>query len=166
MEQNIREGDTFTVSVEATDEDNDNITLTALPAAGYSFSDFGMRFTPVENRPGLVRGTFTLYADCHNYNFADKNSFLVLLSADDNDVCKLNPPAKATMNLNVLLAQKELPTIESDLTPDAQAHRVEVSRKVGEPLSFTVIGREPSNVAPLSLQGQGIGFNFAAYQMT
>lgn len=161
----VHEGETLIIPVEAEDKDGDIINLTASDD-GYAFTDFGMSFnlTP-DQPPGQAKGTFQLIADCKNYNFADKNNFRVLLHADDEDECR-NPGVKIPVNIKVRLTDRKLPIIDSDLTDDKEEREVEVSRKIGESLSFTVTGRDPDNNELLGLNGNGVGFGLTTYRMT
>lgn len=161
--QLLEEGDAASWNIEIRDADLDPILVNVV-TDGFVLANAGMRFTVLQQEPGLVRARLDWDAFCDIYDFTRRTNFVVRIVANDVDECNLNNPVTARYSLAVRIPGNADPLIDTDLTPNPLERRVTgITRRVNESLRFSVRGEDFVDNDLLVLSGQGVGFNLADY---
>lgn len=140
------------------DDDGDQLIISVL-TNGFALSTAGMQFNTLNQVNGAANGELKWDAFCDIYDFTNRTAFQVTIQVEDQDLCQLPNPAKAIHNLNVLLPGNADPVIDSDLTPNPMERTVTgITRRINQPLSFTVTGKDltDSDFLVLSSTGQDL----------
>lgn len=137
------------------DDDGDQLIISVI-TNGFALSTAGMQFNTFNQVNGAANGELKWDAYCDIYDFTNRTAFQVTIQVEDVDVCKLADPARAVHNLNVLLPGNADPVIDSDLTSDPLERTVTgITRRINQPLSFTVTGKDLTDNDFLVLSSAG-----------
>lgn len=138
----LNEGDTYETNFEIRDDDADELIF-AVTTNGFSLANAGFTVTVDEPRQnGIVTGKLRWDAFCNIYDFTKRTSFEVTLQAEDQDLCETGEPIKSLFRFNVILPGNADPFIDTDLTSNPLEQVVMVERRIDEPLSFLVVGKD------------------------
>lgn len=138
---NLNEGDFFEKEFEIRDDDGDELIF-SVTTNGFVLADAGMSVTTEPPQNGVVKGKIRWDAFCDIYNFTNRTNFEVTLHAADMDLCETGEPIKSVFKFTVTLPGNNVPFIDTDLTSNPTEEVVTVQRRVFEPLSFLVVGKD------------------------
>lgn len=150
----LNEGDQQAWPWNAVDDDGDPLIVSVL-TNGFQLATAGMVFSTTNNVPGAADGELKWDAYCDIYDFTQRTAFQVTVRVEDQDLCLLPNPANAIYNLNVILPGNADPIIDSDLTANPAERTVAVSRRLTQPLNFTVTGTDLTDNDLLVLSAYG-----------
>ena len=120
-----------------------------------------MTFNTFHQTNGAADGELKWDAFCDIYDFTKRTAFQVTVQVEDQDVCLIPNPAKAIYNLTVVLPGNADPIIDTDLTAATSERYVKgLTRRINEPLSFKVTGKDVIDNDFLVMSGKGDGFDF------
>ena len=161
-------GDEISFDVLGLDAQSDSVLLYA-QGVGFDLSDFNMTFPEVSGF-APVRGTFNWQTLCQ-YLGDDpvanpRREFLIDFIIKDFNDCQESLGDTVRVKLILLYERNpnRAPTASADLTFDAAQNVYVRSVRVDESVRFNVIGEDEDN-SSLSLEGRGVGFNFADLNM-
>jgi len=140
------------------DDDGDPLVISVL-TNGFSLTTAGMQFETFNQVDGAANGQLKWDAYCDIYDFTKRTAFQVTIQVEDMDECLLPDPARAIHNLNVILPGNADPIIDSDLTANPAERTVTgITRRINEPLTFTVTGKDltDNDLLVLSSEGQNL----------
>jgi hypothetical protein len=157
-----REGETRSWDIVGVDDDNDLLTL-SYTTNGFKLEDYGFRLASNDfsTRKGPIQNTLIWEPQCDKYPFYAKSNFKFRFLLDDTDLpCSLNQPDTLLFDLYFQeFPKNSSPTIStSGLGAPPDAKSIKLTRKIFEPLNFTVVGTDVDNDY-LELNGRGIGFD-------
>ncbi|MBY0433280.1 MAG: gliding motility-associated C-terminal domain-containing protein, partial [Cyclobacteriaceae bacterium] len=156
----IPEGTQAAWPYEARDDDNDPLVVSVL-TNGFSLKRAGMFYEPFTLTDGSATGQIRWDAFCNIYNFTKRTDFRVTIQVEDQDFCKLDDPARAVYNLRVILPGNSDPIIDTDLTPAVSERTIKgLTRRINEPFTFNVTGRDQPDNDFIVLKGSGKDFTF------
>ncbi|MBX2965538.1 MAG: gliding motility-associated C-terminal domain-containing protein [Cyclobacteriaceae bacterium] len=137
----INEGDPLiSVPILANDADNDQLDVFVL-VDGFDISSAGMTLSLDPTQPGQLTGLFTWDSRCDVYDFTQKTQFNIKVIVEDRDKCVQASGDTLHFNLSIRLPGNADPVISSDIQ-QANEKRVEITRKIYEPLGFNVFGTD------------------------
>lgn len=161
----LNEGQTQTWSIQAKDDDGDQLVLGVVPI-GFNLQDAGMTFTTISQSNGMVTAELKWDAYCNIYDYTQRTEFEVMVVVDDVDHCLIANPDVMRLKLKVIIPGNSPPGIDSDLTDDPAERVVAgIKKQVYESLTFNVTGKDGDNDW-LVLDVRGIGFDIADYNIT
>jgi hypothetical protein len=161
----LNEGETQTWSIQARDDDGDQLVVGVVPI-GFNLADAGMTFTTITQANGLIDAQLKWDAYCNIYDFTKRTEFEVMVVVDDIDQCQIANPDVMRLKLNVILPGNNPPGIDSDLTDDPVERVVAgIKKHVYESLTFNVTGKDGDNDW-LVLDVRGVGFDVDDYNIS
>ncbi|MFN7233582.1 MAG: gliding motility-associated C-terminal domain-containing protein, partial [Cyclobacteriaceae bacterium] len=159
----LNEGDAASWNIEIRDADLDPLLVNVV-TDGFVLANAGMRFTVLQQEPGLVRARLDWDAFCDIYDFTRRTNFVVGIVVNDVDECNRNNPVRARYSLAVRIPGNADPLIDTDLTANPLERKVlGITRKINEQLRFAVRGEDLVDNDLLVLTGEGRGFNLTDY---
>jgi hypothetical protein len=157
----LNEGDPpLTIPIQAIDADGDQLDAFVIND-GFILSNVGMTLNLSTSPAGQLSGQLVWDTRCNVYDFTQKTNFNFKIITDDRDKCLFANPDTMLITLNIILPGNSDPVIGSSLQT-ANEKTIEVTRKIYEPLSFTVTGTDADNDL-LVLSMYGLGFTPADY---
>lgn len=137
----INEGDPLiSVPIQANDADGDQLDVFVL-VDGFNIGNVGMTLDLDPTQPGQLTGLFTWDSRCDVYDFTKKTQFNIKVIVDDRDKCAIVSGDTLHFNLSIQLPGNADPVISSDIQ-QADEKRVEITRKIYQPLGFIVFGSD------------------------
>lgn len=133
------ESELYELLINGSDLDGDELILDVIPL-GFNMEDYGMSFSDLISNPGALSTTFSWDADCQKYDFADRNTFNLLVVVDDQDDCLFSDPDTLELNLVFALPPNNKPHISFENVID---HTVQVD--VNDPVSLNILGTDEDN---------------------
>lgn len=157
IEQNLIEGDVYSLNIDGRDNDLDELVLTVI-TPGYELEDVGMFFSEEvhDEGGGQVTTTFTWDTGCDTYDFTEKTQFDLTLVLDDLDACDLGTPDTINLDLSVVLPPNTDPVVTSDLPT------LELTQQIEDVIDFNLFASD-SDGDFILLEGSGADFNFESY---
>ncbi|MDL5050174.1 gliding motility-associated C-terminal domain-containing protein [Oscillatoria amoena NRMC-F 0135] len=157
----LNEGDPpLTIPIQAVDADGDQLDVFVIND-GFVLSNVGMSLNLSTSPVGQLNGQLVWDTRCDVYDFTQKTNFNFKIITDDRDKCLFAHPDTMLITLNIILPGNADPVISSSLQT-AGEKTIEVTRKIYEPLSFTVTGTDADNDL-LALSLHGLGFTPEVY---
>lgn len=150
----INEGDPLTsIPILANDADGDQLDVFVL-VDGFNLSQVGMTLNLDPTQPGQLTGLFTWDSRCDVYDFTQKTQFDIKVIVDDRDKCAIVSGDTLHFKLSIQLPGNADPVISSDIQ-QANEKRVEITRKIYQPLGFNVFGSDADqDFLVLTLKGK------------
>lgn len=140
----LNEGDpALTIPIHAVDADADQLDVFVIND-GFILANVGMTLNLNTSPIGQVNGQLVWDTRCDVYDFTQKTNFNFKIITDDRDKCLFAHPDTMLITLNIILPGNFDPVISSSLQT-AGEKTIEVTRKIYEPLSFTVTGTDADN---------------------
>ena len=160
----LNEGDPpLIIPIHALDADGDQLDVFVIND-GFILSNVGMTLSLSTSTVGQLTGQLVWDTRCDVYDFTQKTNFNFKIITDDRDQCLFAHPDTMLITLNIILPGNSDPVISSSLQT-ASEKTIEVTRKIYEPLLFTVTGTDADNDL-LVLRMDGLGFTPADYEAT
>ncbi len=159
--EQIQEGQLKTWPIEGIDADGDTLEAHIL-TDGFDPANFGISINEIELVPGHYEAELVWDPRCDVYDFNSQTEFELKILLEDKDKCGFSKADTMVLNLAVQLPDNSKPEIEVSLTPDEVANGV--TRKVFEPLVFTVTGTDADG-DDLVLVAIGSDFDLEDYEM-
>lgn len=150
----IDEGDPLiSVPIQANDADVDQLDVFVL-VDGFDIGNVGMTLDLDPTQPGQLTGLFTWDSRCDVYDFTEKTQFDIKVIVDDRDKCAIASGDTLQFELSIKLPGNADPIISSDIQ-EANEKRVEITRKIYQPLGFNVFGSDADqDFLELTLNGK------------
>src|SRR5690606_23668081 len=138
---NINEGDPLiSIPIQANNADVEQMDVIVL-VDGFDIGNVGMTLDLDPTQPGQLTGLFTWDSRCDVYDFTEKTQFDIKVIVDDRDKCAIVSGDTLHFELSIKLPGNADPVISSDIQ-QANEKRVEITRKIYQPLGFNVFGSE------------------------
>ncbi len=153
----IREGNDYTLPIQALDTDGDTLDITVL-TDGFEPAAFGMTFDNEQLSPGSYQATFNWATGCDVYDFTQRTRFNLKVVVNDRDQCDVGVPDTLNLDLEVILPPNTDPVISSDL------QQTDFLWRILNPLDFNVFGTD-SDGDELELRVEPVDFALADYEI-
>jgi CHU_C Type IX secretion signal domain len=142
----LLEGTSGSWDFEVRDNDGDELNFSAV-GLGFKLSDAGMKVEVIERQNGLIKGRLTWNALCSVYKvFVRQGEFRVKLSANDNDLCNVNDPAVAILNLSVVSYSNTSPQLTiSNKNPNVNFSNDQLDVVIGNQIILSIDGFDPDD---------------------
>lgn len=154
-EGNIVVGDTLRYTIQGFDADGDSLTLDVNPN-GFNLDDYNMEVNVLNNEPGNLEAELIWMPDCNEQDFSVFTNFLLALTLEDADPCKLPDARRSTLNLGVDIPDFKQPELFFSGLSSGRA-----TVNLNDTLSFLVFGVDPDN-GPIDLRVEDAGVNLDA----
>ncbi|MFW5762252.1 MAG: hypothetical protein ACOCXH_14860, partial [Cyclobacteriaceae bacterium] len=153
----IDEGENFSFTVTARDNDLDQIDLSLIPV-DFDIQQYGITFVPIKEEEGLVQYQFGFDASCGQYDFSQKDEFEINFLANDFNQCNDGSQDTLKLKLNINLPENTPPEIS--INPA----ETELSVRINESIVFDVLGNDIDNDL-ITLSAAGEGFDMESVGM-
>ncbi|MCZ6900126.1 MAG: gliding motility-associated C-terminal domain-containing protein, partial [Bacteroidetes bacterium] len=130
--------DTINFKVKATDADNDNITLTAIPV-DFGFDSLLITFEDKEGI-GKLNSDFNWPLDCDIIDLEEKDEYLVYFVVEDADKCKITQADTLAVTLKLLPPLNDTPRVSIEGQTE---NRFEIL--VGTKIALDILGSDTRN---------------------
>ena len=173
----VNQGDTNVVTVswnsqystliEGQDVDLDSLSLDYFivpKKPEYNIEDYGISFDVSESGAGSISSTLSFDTDCRNFDYSDKDSFMIGIVLDDLDTCEQFNQDTIYYDLRVELPQNSGPKLTSDIQiTDSVNSRpnfsiIEYETDLSGLFSLNLFSDDQDNDT-LIMSANGIGFN-------
>lgn len=148
----------------ATDPDGDSITVEFVPQ-NFTRTGKNITYSPLQGI-GSINSDFLWQTTCEDLdNPRNPQTFIMNFDVKDYDACE-NADSTDQIQVRVVLLPRPniKPTIRASLAYDSTLMAYCDTLTLGQPYRFTLTGDDP-NGDSIQITGNGIGFNFADYQM-
>ena len=157
----------YTTLIEGLDIDLDSLTLDYFivpQKPEYNIEDFGISFDVSESGAGTISSTLSFDTDCSDFDYSDKDSFMIGIVLDDLDTCDQFNQDTIYYDLKVELPQNSGPKLTADMQiTDSVNSRpnfsiIEYETDLSGLFSLNLFSDDQDNDT-LIMSANGIGFN-------
>ena len=157
----------YSTLIEGQDVDLDSLSLDyfIVPLKPeYNIEDYGISFDVSESGAGSISSTLSFDTDCRNFDYSDKDSFMIGIVLDDLDTCEQFNQDTIYYDLRVELPQNSGPKLTADMQiTDSVNSRpnfsiIEYETDLSGLFSLKLFSDDQDNDT-LIMSANGIGFN-------
>mgnify|MGYP001171942217 FL=1 len=157
----------YTTLIEGLDIDLDSLTLDYFivpQKPEYNIEDFGISFDVSESGAGTISSTLSFDTDCSDFDYSDKDNFMIGIVLDDLDTCDQFNQDTIYYDLKVELPQNSGPKLTADMQiTDSVNSRpnfsiIEYETDLSGLFSLNLFSDDQDNDT-LIMSANGIGFN-------
>ena len=157
----------YSTLIEGQDVDLDSLSLDyfIVPLKPeYNIEDYGISFNVSESGAGSISSTLSFDTDCRNFDYSDKDSFMIGIVLDDLDTCEQFNQDTIYYDLRVELPQNSGPKLTADMQiTDSVNSRpnfsiIEYETDLSGLFSLKLFSDDQDNDT-LIMSANGIGFN-------
>ncbi len=157
-------GETINFNTLATDPDGDSLRVEFVPQ-GFTRTGRTITYSPLQGIAN-INSTFNWRTSCKDLaNPRNPQTFLMNFVVKDYDECG-NADSTKQIQVRVVIRPRPniKPTIRASILYDSARRAYCDTLTLGQPYRFILTGNDP-NGDSIEISGNGVGFNFAEYQM-